>query len=163
VGLALTQYEKMIAMDVVSSDGTSEAFSNALLLSVSASFERARYQSAKLVSTSNVKGLLISCKIYANDHQHQWPPNLKVLVQDGSILPKMLESPYDHDKGQGGGSYYLYRRIDETAVKSPSFEVAISEPAIHDGGAVFGFVDGHAEWVESPRADELLAIMRSGR
>jgi len=164
VGLALSQHENMIALDLVSSDGTSEAFSNALFLSVSASLARARDQSARLISASNVKGLLISCKIYANDHKHQWPPNLKVLVQDGSILPRMLNSPYDHDKGHAPGSYYLYRPIeDESAVKTPGNQVVISEPAIHGGGAVFGFADGHARWVESPEADELMAIMRSGR
>lgn len=163
VGAAIVPHNRMIALDVFSTDGGSEAFSSTMLASITASLEQARYQSAKLNSASNVKVMLIACKIYANDHKNQWPASLKILVADGSITPKTLSSPYQDRLPQTSGTFYLYRRIeDAAAVKDHSQEVVISEPQIHGGGAVFGFSDGHAEWVASPRADELLAIMRSG-
>lgn len=164
VGLAVVPHDRMIAFELLSSDDKSEAFTSVIFGSIWASLDQARYQSQQLVSASNVKGMLVACKIYANEHKHQWPPNLKVLVVDGSITPNVLQSPYPDRLPNGSGSFYLYRRIgDESTIKNASQEVVISEPGIHGGGAVFGFVDGHSEWIASPRADELLAIMRAGR
>ncbi|MGB2987267.1 MAG: DUF3352 domain-containing protein [Phycisphaerae bacterium] len=169
VGLAVVPHERMIALELVSSDESAEAAIALVWHSIDASLEQARYQAARAMSTANVKGLLTSCLIYAADHKKRWPPSLQVLVQSGvlgdpSQAAKLLANPYDVNRKPAQAPYYLYRYIEEPAsVKDPAMEVVISEPEIHHDGAVFGFLDGHAEWIASPRADELMAIMRSGR
>jgi prepilin-type processing-associated H-X9-DG protein len=134
-------------------------------MSISESLTRARHLSARTVSASNVKSFLIGCYAYSSNHNGQWPESLDVLVKEELTTSNLLQnSPYTGQPTPSGGFYYMYRFIaDPKSVKNPSEEVVISEPAIHDGGAVFGFFDGHAEWVESSRAYELLSIMRSGQ
>jgi len=167
IGLAVVPHERMIALELASSDDTAEETMALLWRSVDESFERARYLSARSISMANVKGLLTACHIYAADHKKRWPPSLDTLVQSGVLGDKtvamtLLSNPYQGSAKQREGCYYLYRHIaDPTSVKDPAAEVVISEPDIHDGGAVFGFMDGYAEWITSPRADKLLSTMRS--
>ncbi|MGD2108394.1 MAG: DUF3352 domain-containing protein [Phycisphaerae bacterium] len=164
VGLAVVPHDRMIALEFASSDGTSSLVSDVVFLSLSESLKQARLQAARAVSMSHVKGLLVSCKIYAHNNRNRWPAELGVVIADGSIIPQMLQNPYDDAASLKPGSYYLYRPIkDESTVKDFAEEVVISEPEVHEGGAVIGFADGHVEWVRSPRADELIANMRSGR
>ena len=169
IGLAVVPHERMIALELASSDDTAEEAMALIWRSVDASLERARYLSARSISMANVKGLLTACHVYAANHNKQWPPSLEILVQstllgDEAAATTLLSNPYQDGAAKGEGCYYLYRHIaDPTSVEDPAAEVVISEPEIHDGGAVFGFMDGHTEWITSPRADKLLAIMRSGR
>lgn len=169
IGLAVVPHERMIALELASSDDTAEEAMALLWRSVDASLERARYLSARSISMANVKGLLTACHVYAANHKKRWPPSLDTLVQttllgDETDATTLLSNPYPDGAAKREGCYYLYRHItDPTSVKDPAAEVVISEPEIHDGGAVFGFMDGHAEWLTSPQADKLLAIMRSGR
>lgn len=164
VGLCLIPHDRMIDIELVSSDGTPDGAVALLWMSISESLTRARHLSARAVSASNVKSFLIGCFTYSSDHKGEWPESLDVLVKEGlTTADLLLKSPYTGQPASGG-SYYLYRFIaDQKSVKNRSVEAVISEPAIHDGGAVFGFLDGHAEWVESPKADELLSIMRSAQ
>ncbi len=168
IGLAVVTHERMIALEFVSSDDTTDAAIAVLWQSLDASLERARYLSARMVSTANVQGLLTACHVYTADHEKQWPPSLEALVESGllgdrSQAAKLLTNPYDGEPESAVATYYLYRFIPDAAtVNNPAAEVVISEPEIRSGGAVFGFCDGHAEWIESPRANELLVIMRSG-
>lgn len=169
IGLAVVPHERMIALDLASSDDTAEEAMALLWRSVDASLERARYLSARSISMANVKALVTACHVYAANHKKQWPPSLDILVKstllgDETEAITLLSSPYEGDATKREDCYYLYRHIaDPASVKDPAAEVVISEPEIHHGGAVFGFMDGHAEWITSPRAEKLLAIMRSGR
>jgi prepilin-type processing-associated H-X9-DG protein len=105
--------------------------------------------------------MLIACKVYLNNNEGKWPYNLQELIAEGSLNRRMVyEDPY-HPGQIGEMRYYLYRRLP--AGRSQANEVVISEPALHHNGAMFGFADGHVEWVESPRAEALLAIMRTVR
>ncbi|MCH7808485.1 MAG: DUF3352 domain-containing protein [Planctomycetes bacterium] len=160
-GLSVTPHERMIAFDMtVGEDGSGGAvdlFAAVLMPSI----DQARVQSMRAVSTSRVEGILISCLMHSHDHKKQWPRSLQELVTSGAVTAKQLSSPYQPEKATGQEPYYLYRYIpDPKSIKDRAQEVVVSEPAIHDGGAVFGFLDGHAEWVGTPRADELLKIMR---
>ena len=165
LGLAVVPHDRMIALELISSSGHALGLIDVAAMTIMPSLQQARYQSQRTVSLSNVKGILVACKIYANEHKGQWPHSLKELVVDeGFLAPTaVFVSPYDPDP-DSTEPYYLYRRVPEgEKVRNPAGEVAVSEPAVHHGGAVFGFMDGHVEWVESPRADELLRIMQTGR
>ena len=132
--------------------------------SLAVSMRQARKQAQRQVSMANIKGLMMSCLIYANENKNQWPGSLKVLVDQGAVTSDILVSPYDRRRGGGNEPYYLYRPpVDTKSIKEPSRTVVICEPELHDGGANFGFLDGHVEWVEGTRATELLRIMKSGR
>jgi prepilin-type processing-associated H-X9-DG protein len=177
VSLSVVPYERMVAFDLVSTAEADRPVRGILSKMVAESLKQARVQSARIRSIVSVNGLLISCKIYANGHKNRWPESLTQLSGDGSITREMLSSPYpdtatsnrdatvrEHNSSAPASDrspYYLYRHIaDPASVKEPATQVVISEPEIHDGGAVFGFFDGHVEWVTSPRAEDLLAIMR---
>ena len=68
------------------------------------SLSRARELSKRAVSAANLKGIAISCFIYANDHNEKFPPDLETLVQDGSITREQLTAPND----EYGDVSYVY-------------------------------------------------------
>ena len=161
VAVAVTPYEGMIAIDLVSKAAAGTSVTTTLFRIVIESLQRARVLSARARSTASVRNLLVSCQIYANDHKKQWPQSLTQLVEDGSVSRETLSNPYSSSRSDAQTPYYLYRPItDVSAVEAPAAAVVISEPEIHDGGAVFGFLDGHAEWITPPRAMELLITMQ---
>ena len=86
------------------------------------------------------------------------------LLGDHDGAMRFLSDPYGRSEKAGREPFYLYRPVpDPKAVKDPAAVIVISEPGIYRGGAVFGYLDGHAEWIASPRADELLAAVRTRR
>ena len=109
--------------------------------------------------------VLIACHIYADAHDNAWPTTLETLVAEGNLTPSQLCSPYEfHTDGEAGACtpYYVYAPApDPKQVENPATTIVMAESEIHDGGAVFGFYDGHMEWVDSPRAEELLAELRA--
>lgn len=160
IGLYLRPVGRTIEAELQLTGDVAQVASSSLAVSM----RQARKQAQRQVSAANIKGLLMSCMIYANENKNQWPRSLKVLVDEGAVTPDILVSPYDRRRGEGSEPYYVHRQPpDRTSVKDWSRAVVISEPELHDGGAMFGFLDGHVEWVEGARAAELLQIMKSGR
>jgi hypothetical protein len=168
-GLAVDVRDRAIVFDLASSDNNTDAVLGLLWKSIDASLEQARYQSARMVSVANMRALLIACMNFANDHKKQWPPTINALVESGLLggrdqAAKLLAQPYAREGKRSRDTFYLYRPVrDIKAVEDPGGMVVFSEPEVYRGGAVFGFLDGHAEWIASPRADELLATMRRDR
>ncbi len=168
MGISLVPHERMIALEITSSADSSARVVDVLVATLLPSLERARQLSQRAISMANVKGTIQACRIFANDHKDRWPRSLDELVASGilgerALAMEHLSNPYDQGGKEGSRVYYLYRHIsDPNAAKDPWLEVVISEPELHEGGAVFGFLDGHAEWVTPPRAEELLAVMRGG-
>ncbi|MBU0718299.1 MAG: hypothetical protein KJ749_08630, partial [Planctomycetes bacterium] len=166
LGFAVVPHERMVAVEIAASKGNTPGLVDVLTLTVAPSLRRARYLSNRMISMSNMKSILIASHIYAGNHQGTWPRSLAELVADGllgdlSEAVQTLSNPYEREGIAGTKPFYLYRQIpDAGQVKSPSEVVVVSEPTIRQGGALFGFVDGHVEWIASPRAEELLAIMR---
>ena len=109
--------------------------------------------------------VLISCHVYAANHDGAWPETLDTLVAEQILTPGDLCSPYEfHTDGEGAAcpTYYVYApALDAKQVENPATLIVMGESDIHDGGAAFGFHDGHIEWVESPRAEELLSKLRA--
>jgi len=168
-GLKVVPYERMVALELVTSAGRPTKVIDLLTMVITSSLERARYLSMQAICLAHVQGILTACHVYAADNKKQWPRSLEQLAAEGVLGDKetaarILANPYKPNQPPGDKPYYLYRSIpDKSKIKELWDEVVVSEPAIHDGGAVFGFMDGHSEWITSPRAEELLSIMRSGR
>ena len=163
LALAVTPHPQMIAFEVSAGGGDPLQLADVLAMSLTSSIKRARYLSQRTVSISNVKNILTVCKIYANNHETQWPRSLEQVVAEDLLKKEnVFLNPYRPNRG-GSTPYYLYRFFPEgEKTKNPGEQVVVSEPFIDHGGAVFGFMDGRAEWIASPRADQLLAEMRGG-
>ena len=130
--------------------------------SLTASIGASREQSKRLVSAANVKGIVISCLIHANEHKGAWPDAVSQLVRDGSCALGHFDSPFRDQTTMltvdnvDRESYYLYR----PGTGLDPREVVVCERELRGGGANFAYADGHVEWVEGERAVQLLAKMR---
>jgi prepilin-type processing-associated H-X9-DG protein len=160
-GVALTAAEEAVFVDV-----TVNAEASCLLAEgFVASLREARHQALRMVSMSNLQAFLVGGMSYAAANRRQWPESLQVLIHQNYLPPelasRLYSDPYQPDAAPSPQPYYLYRRpMDPAKIKHPSQEVVMSEPTLHEGGANFGFLDGHVEWVAGPRAEELLRVMR---
>jgi len=164
---AVTTAPKLLSAQIVLNEAVARPALTLLAESAGASFRQAREQNRRVVSTSNIKGILSSCLIYANEHQGQWPASIGQLAADGSVAVSIFRSPYD---GSGptsiedvdARSFYLYRPgLNNATLREPSSLVVLGERELRDGrGAYFGFADAHVEWVDEPRASQLLAELR---
>jgi prepilin-type processing-associated H-X9-DG protein len=108
------------------------------------SLSRARELSKRLVSGSNIKGAMTSCKIYANENAGKFPPNMQVLIDAGDVTPRQFVNP--RAGSPDAKDHYIY--IPGHTESSPSDLVVIYEnPAYVDEGLNIGFADGHVEFV----------------
>lgn len=115
------------------------------------SLSRARELSKRLVSAANVQGTIVCCRIYANEHDGKFPPNMQVLIDAGEMSPKQLVNP--RAGSPDGKDHYIY--IPGHTESSPSDLVVIYEnPAYVDEGLNIGYVDGPAEFVKGEAALE---------
>ncbi|UCG17310.1 MAG: hypothetical protein JSV19_04610 [Phycisphaerales bacterium] len=161
-GVTVSTAPGLLAFDAVLSNAMGSDARQVLWESLTASLGASREQSKRLVSAANVKGIVVSCLIHANEHKGAWPDAMSQLVRDGSCAPEMFRSPFQ-DKTTAltvdnvdRESYYLYR--PGTGLEPQ--EVVVCERELRGGGANFGYADGHVEWVEGDRAVQLLAKMK---
>ncbi len=134
----------------------------AATLAICDSMKEVQKQSARTVSMANMRGIVMSCIIYAADNKNQWPPSLDELVKTNFIAPQVLNSPYEsQDAAASTEPFFLYRPVaNPTAVKEPAKEVVLAESKIREGGACFAFMDGHVEYITGQQAERLLAMMK---
>ncbi len=159
---------ELVSINLTVRGNTAGSIARLITESIVASLQQARYQSQRLVSMANIKGLMTTCLIYANDNDGWFPDSMKAMVESGDITLDILRSPYDGsgpstiDEADTHG-YYLYR--SGVNVSDEDFDpamIVIAEPDTgpKDLGANFGFADGHVEWIEQPRAGRLIAELR---
>ncbi len=163
--LALNSYDRLLALDlaVTASDGkTSTADPWAALgATVRAALDDARAELRRAERVRTLHWIGHACHIYATNHQGTCATSLQVLVTAGLLTADSLCPAFVRAAGGDCASYYLYRPpVDLKSVKQPSSTVLIAEREVQGGGAAFSFLDGHTEWVVSPRAEELLAALQ---
>ncbi|HRX86223.1 MAG TPA: hypothetical protein P5572_14480 [Phycisphaerae bacterium] len=162
MGIAITREENALTVQLAANDGVGPDVRRVAWKSLEASVERSRELSKRVVSASNIRGIITACMIYANDHKETWPATMGELLTSGEVTPQMFRAPYDESvemitaENVNNTSSYLYR--DGTGL--PPEMVVVCERELREGGANFGFADGHTEWVDGPRARELLEQMR---
>lgn len=119
------------------------------------SLARARELSKRTVSAANLKGIGLAALTYAEDNDGKFPPDLKTLIEAGSINQKTLISPLDDDPGEEGS--YIYLGSGLTNEMDPGLIVAYEKTENAGGeGTTVLFLDGHVEFVTLDRFDELL-------
>jgi prepilin-type processing-associated H-X9-DG protein len=132
-----------------------------------ASLARSRELSRRMMSASQLSGIMHAALIYAGKHDGQWPGSLSDLLQAELITLDMVGNVYE---GTGPRtvanvereSYYLFRRDVPEHIGQPASFVVAGERYIRSAeGANFAFADGHVEFVTEPDASRLLAILRA--
>lgn len=117
------------------------------------SLARARELAKRTVSAANLKGVGVSCLIYANEHNELFPPDLQTLVEDGSITPAQLESP----KRVRGRECYVYV-VRQGNGSDPRNILAYERRDLNDGeGVNVLFVDSSVRFVRMDEFEKLLA------
>jgi prepilin-type processing-associated H-X9-DG protein len=163
LGFAVARDEGVLTIRFAAGKDVTENVSTLAWKSLAASVGQAREQSKRIVSRSNLKGIITGCMIYSNDHKGAWPATLGELLQAGHVAPSVFRSPFDESEepitaaNVDRVSSYLYR----AGTKSAADEVVACEREMRNGGCNFAFADGHVSWIDGPQAEELLAMMRS--
>lgn len=103
--------------------------------------ERSAALEQRVQSLSNMRKILLSCIMYAQDHQDQWPDNLQQLNVYG-VTPADLANP----KYTGAETGYVYAK--PTKPLSPSQVVLYEKYDSWADGINVGFVDGHVEFIQ---------------
>jgi prepilin-type processing-associated H-X9-DG protein len=106
---------------------------------------RARSQASRITSASNLKLIALSCRIYAEDNDGKFPPNLEDLIEKTNLSPKSLESALK-PKGFDGPSYIYI--AGQTTAMEPGNVVAYDNPAFMSEGVNVLFMDGHVQWMK---------------
>ncbi len=106
------------------------------------SLSRAREQSKRVVSASNLRGIGVACMIYANDNQEKFPPSLDALIESGEVTEQMLHSPRDPT----GGRSFVY--LDGQSAAGDARNVLAYEKLIDYEGTNVLFCDSHTEWMK---------------
>jgi prepilin-type processing-associated H-X9-DG protein len=115
------------------------------------SLSRARELSKRTVSASNLRGIGVTCLIYANDHEDQFPPDLQTLVRSGDLEPRILISPRDPSPDECS-----YEYIAGQTSGSAARNVLAYEPDYDGEGGNILFADGRVEWVKPPEYQRVI-------
>ena len=111
----------------------------------------------RTVSATNLKGLGNACMVHAFDHDDEFPPTLKTLVDTADVSPKSLESPRKPE-GFDGPSYIYIAGQDGSA---PAQNIlAYENPAFAGDKINVLYVDGHVAAIDPDELDEQLAQTR---
>lgn len=162
LALGVRSTEHGLQAEVAIRPATGVAGSSTLI----ASLAQAREQARRARAMAAMRGILMSCVIHAADKKGEWPASLDELVTSGILgepdqARGLLGNPYADGDSSARRTFYLYRApADPSKVADPAALVVLSEPALRDGGAHFGFFDGHVEYLTGPTAQSLLTQMR---
>jgi prepilin-type processing-associated H-X9-DG protein len=114
---------------------------------------RARNQARRVTSAANLKQIGVALVLYANDHDGEFPTDLKnqdFLRYLRDSASKVLESPLKPKEFDGPS--YIY--IAGQSAESPSNNIlAYENPAFCREGLNVLFVDSHVRWM---KPDEFL-------
>lgn len=109
------------------------------------SLMRARQQAKQVVSMTNLRGLVTAMHYYVSDHQDQFPPDFDVLLSEGMISPKALQSPLRPELEVA--YVYVNPGVKLSEIKRPSETIVMYEKFDEwpEGGVAAAFLDGHVE------------------
>ncbi len=138
------------------------------------SLTRARELARRAVCGSNLRGLAMTCHIYANENDDQFPPDLATLWDHDATTPEMFVCPsagYSAEeaaeliKSESFDFPYVYI-TGQTTMADPRNVLIYERLFAHAGdGGNLAFVDGHVEFAKPPRYQELIreTFRRLGR
>jgi prepilin-type processing-associated H-X9-DG protein len=108
-------------------------------------------KAARYACATNLKGIGMALMIYANDHNDEFPPDLETLISKAEMSAQGLVCPATMLKDS-----YIYRGASITLDDTPWMITVYEKSGNHNGGRNVLFLDGHVEWVEEERFQELI-------
>ena len=112
---------------------------------------KARTQAMRHACTSNFKCIGMALLMYSNDHNDKLPADLETLVTKKYLPANLLICHATKSKES-----YIYRGASITVADTPWMITVYEKSGNHSGGRNVLFLDGHAEWVEEERFQELI-------
>lgn len=102
----------------------------------------ARERSARVVSMSHERQLLLGCVMYADQHQGQFPPSLEEAAKQAEATDVLVDPLHPDQKP-------AYKYVKPAAgTKTPPDRLVLYEAFNQFGdGVSVGFADGHVEWI----------------
>ena len=115
------------------------------------SLMQARTQARRITCATNLKGIGMALMLYSNDYDDQFPPELETLISKAEMSAKGLICPASKFEKP-----YVYRGAS-ISVKDPPWMITVyDKTGNHSDGRNVLFLDGHVEWVEEERFQELI-------
>jgi hypothetical protein len=113
---------------------------------------KAKEQSLRVRSLSNLKQITLACIMYANEHKDQFPPDLETVQKTSELPAEVLRNPRVPNKPIG----YVYLQPKGNA---PPAEQLVAYEAFDQppSSVAASFADGHAEIMDYPRFQKALA------
>ena len=133
-------------------------------------FGRAREIANRSVCGANMKGIMMAMSTYSVSNADQYPPDLSILVEDGSLgersffcpsepMPDVPDLPLDElGDWLSGNTHYVYLGAGK-GTSVPADAILLYEPLHHHDGEGINilFGDSHVQFFMIDEARELLA------
>ena len=129
------------------------------------SLARARALAKRTSSAANLHGIANAMFTYSGQHNGQFPPKLRTLLDDKLITPGALKSPLEETNREISYVYIPGQTADDPPENVLAYEYP--ENSYNEGTNVL-FVDGHVSFMSMPEFEKVLAttkerLSRSGR
>ena len=119
---------------------------------IAPSLLKARVQARRIACKSNLKIIGMALFMYSSDNKDKFPADLETLVAKTYLREnKMLICPATKLRDS-----YIYRGASITVADIPWMIMVYEKSGNHEGGRNVLFLDGHAEWVQEERFQELI-------
>lgn len=108
-----------------------------------------RELSPRTMCSTNIRGILQTSLIYANENEGRFPDELEVFLRNGDMTDRQLEC------GASGLSNYIYSP-GLTKQSTPNMVLVMEPLSNHGDGANVGFVEGSVRFVDPGEYQRLL-------
>ncbi len=117
---------------------------------------KAREQAARVRCAANLRSIGQALMIYSNEFMEEVPAQLTMLDTElGYLRPAQLRSPLNEK--QDRACDYFFVQESRRRNRNKNWLMAWGDPAYTDGaGASVLYTDGHTEFLEQPKFDEVM-------
>jgi len=128
------------------------ATADSIINFVAPSLLQAQVQATRITCRSNLKSIGMALFMYSSDHKDKFPADLETLLAKTYLREnKMLICPATKLRDS-----YIYRGAAITVADIPSLIMVYDKSSNHNDGRNVLFLDGHVEWVQEERFQELI-------
>jgi len=118
---------------------------------VAPSMLKARAKAARISCGSNLKIIGMALMMYSSDNKDKFPADLETLITKTYLQAKMKMCPATKLRES-----YIYRGASITVADTHWMITVYEKSSNHEGGRNVLFLDGHVEWIQEDRFQELI-------
>jgi len=106
-----------------------------------------RTQAKIIACEENLRNIGLGLKLYANEHQGKFPPNMEALLENGYVEDeRVFDCPASSHVGNAKEPDYHY--VTEYTIESPSEdEIVFDKTENHKGGKHVLYISGDIKWI----------------